>query len=106
MSVRAIDKYRPAGFGRRGNLEHILQAVSNLECFIISGLVVRSGELLLTLPSSIQNMLARSGLERLHLLNMRHVGAPALLRVSVLREGPLDERHDFDRRPFLELLLL
>ncbi|KAJ7473264.1 hypothetical protein FB451DRAFT_1248873 [Mycena latifolia] len=62
-------------------LEHVLQAVPNLERFIISGLVVRWDDLSLPLASAILGIFARPGLERLHLLNMRDVPAPAVMGV-------------------------
>ncbi|KAJ7654292.1 hypothetical protein B0H17DRAFT_1214387 [Mycena rosella] len=62
-------------------LEQILQAVLNLERFVISGLFVRWGDLPLPLASAILDIFARPALERLHLLNMQGVPAPAVLRV-------------------------
>ncbi|KAJ7429629.1 hypothetical protein FB451DRAFT_1327755, partial [Mycena latifolia] len=49
--------------------------------FVISGLVVRWDDLSLPLASAILGIFARPGLERLHLLNMRDVPAPAVMGV-------------------------
>ncbi|KAJ7738723.1 hypothetical protein B0H16DRAFT_1569612 [Mycena metata] len=62
-------------------LARVLDAVANLERFVLSGLVVRWGDLSLPLSSAILDALARPTLERLHLVSVRDVPASALLGV-------------------------
>ncbi|KAJ7184771.1 hypothetical protein C8R46DRAFT_1208951 [Mycena filopes] len=62
-------------------LARILEAVPNLERFVISGLVVRWGDLSPPLSSAILDAWDRPALKKLHLVNMRDVPASAVLGV-------------------------
>ncbi|KAJ6468243.1 hypothetical protein C8R45DRAFT_1218765 [Mycena sanguinolenta] len=60
-------------------LAQVLQAVTKLERFVISGLVVRWDDLSRSLTSAILDVFVRPSLESLHLLNIQDLPASAIL---------------------------
>ncbi|KAJ7142393.1 hypothetical protein C8R44DRAFT_974161 [Mycena epipterygia] len=86
--VRDLTIDRPDSVEEDMALQRVLKAVPNLERFVISGLRVRWDTLSLPLRSTILDVIARPTLDRLHLLRMRNVPVPVILRalssVSVL----------------------